>query len=42
MMKKLQTVLNAGATVGNLGKVILAQSLLIFKAKGAVVGRDNL
>ena len=41
-MQQLQAVLDAGAAVGNLGEVVFAERLLIFKAERAVVGGDDL
>ena len=37
MMQQLEPVLNAGATVGDLRKVILPQRLLVFKAERAMI-----
>ena len=37
-----QAVLDAGAAVGDLGKVVLAHLLLVLVAEGAVVGGDHL
>ena len=42
MMQQLQPVLDARTAVGNLGEVVLAQSLLILKAERAMIGRDHL
>jgi len=37
VMKQLQTVLDAGTAIGNLGEIVLAQRFLIFKTERAMV-----
>src|SRR6266702_329004 len=39
---KTQAVLDARATVGNFGEIVLAEFLLLLEAEGAVVGGDDL
>src|SRR6266446_4198636 len=39
---KAETVLDAGAAVGNLGEVVLAKLFLFLEAEGAVIGGDDL
>src|SRR5580692_219341 len=41
-MQQLQPVFDAWPAVGNLGEIVLAERLLIFKTKRAVIGGDNL
>src|SRR6185437_6335569 len=42
VVDQLHPVLDAGATVGDFGEVVLAERLLIGEAEGAVVGGDDL
>src|SRR5271168_2594631 len=42
VVDELQPVFNTGTAVGNLGKVVFAENLLIFKTEWAMVGRDYL
>src|SRR5438128_3331844 len=42
MPDELQAVFHARAAVGNLGEVVLAERLLVFKAERAVIGGDHL
>src|SRR5882724_632268 len=37
-----QAVLDAGAAIGNLGEIVLAELFLLLEAEGAVVGGNNL
>ena len=42
VIQKLQPILDARATVGNLGEIVLAQRLLVLDAERAVIGRNHL
>src|SRR5450756_531781 len=42
VIHELQAVFDAGAAVGNLGEIVLAERLLVGETEGAVVGRDHL
>ena len=42
VIHELQAILDAGAAVGDLGEIVLAENLLVFEAERAVVGGDHL
>ena len=42
VIEKLEPILDAGAAVGDLSEIVLAQNLLVFETERAMVGRNHL